>query len=132
MIGNIGDVVFEVSVDAIRTFQSFDRSGKAKFARHDVIGRKPLLQYTGSDLQSISVTIQLRAENGVNPSEELTTLRDMKDAADFHPTFIGDEYMGNYVIEDIKETYSRVDNKGVLLAADVSLSLLEHVGWGNE
>lgn len=125
-IATFGPVVFEVSSSRVRTFKTLKRHGKAVFARHDVIGGKPLLQFTGLDLEEISFTIRLDVSFGLNPVREINALRAMRDAGKEHPLLVGGENFGSFVLEGFDEDWQKTDQKGRLLVAEVSLSLVEY------
>ena len=79
MIGYLGDVVFEVSQQQVKTFGDLRRNASARLASHDLISRKPLLEFTGPALESLSFSMTLSSFLGIEPIEEVQTLRGMRD-----------------------------------------------------
>jgi len=126
MLGSFGDVTFEVSSDRIRTWNDLQRSGKARWAAHELVQEKPVLQYVGPDLEEISFTVRLDAGLGLAPASELDALRKIRDEAEPQPLTIGGQPYGKFVLESLSESQSRFDNKGNLFLAVVSLSLKEY------
>ncbi|NLT94874.1 MAG: phage tail protein [Clostridia bacterium] len=129
MIGSFGPVVFETSTKRIRTFDDFKRSGSARWATHELMGRKPLREFLGPGLEQISFTIRLDVSLGVNPAHELTVLRLMRDQGMAFPLILEGRPLivgSSWVIESMNETWLRVDNRGRLLAVEVELTLSEY------
>lgn len=127
MIGSFGKLTFEVSADKVKTFSGLSREHKATFASHEIINGAPLLQHTGRELQSVSFSMTFRADLGVNPQEELDSLKKMITEAEPQKLFIGDVLMGQFVIENISETYNNIDRAGKIYAASVSITLKEYI-----
>ena len=46
-IGSLGNVVFEVSSEKVKTLRDMQRQGSARFATHEIIGKKPLREFLG-------------------------------------------------------------------------------------
>ena len=129
MIGYLGDVVFEVSADKVRTFDDLKRSGSARFASHDLIGRKPLLEFGGPGLDTISFTVTLASWLGVKPEEEVETLRNMRDegmAVDF---VLNGKPQGEglWAVESVSEESKYITQDGVENFIKCSLTLKEYV-----
>lgn len=128
MIGSLGDVVFEVSTDKVRTFDDFSRSGSARWATHDIIGQKPLTEFSGPGQEEISFSMHLSAGLGINPSVELQKLRTMRDTGKVVPLIIGTAPISSsyWGIENLDEKHSTYDNKGRLIVAQVDVKLREY------
>ena len=133
MIGSFGDVVFEVSTELIRTFRDFQIQRSAKYSEHAIHGRKGLLEFTGLSPASASLNMRLDAALGVNPKEELNTLRDILTKHEAVPLILDGEPQGDnlWVLEGIDETYEIIDNHGTAIAVEVSLKLKEYIEVGS-
>jgi hypothetical protein len=57
LIGNWGDFTFYVSADQIKTFDSLKWDSAAKYSTHERHLREPLLEYTGTDVETITFTM---------------------------------------------------------------------------
>lgn len=44
-IGTFGNVVFETSNDLVRTFKDMTRDTNVRLASHDIIGKKPVIEW---------------------------------------------------------------------------------------
>lgn len=125
MIGSLGNAVFQVSTDRVFTFRNLARSGTVRLEEHNVIGRKPVLEYIGPGLDQISFSVRLDRFLGVDPEKELERIREAKDAAQELPLIVGGKYLGRWIIAQADESHARHDGSGRLLVADVALTLRE-------
>ena len=125
MIGTLGDAVFQASTDKVYTFQGLGRSAPGRYQQHDVVGQKPVLEFIGPGLEQISFDMRFDVGLGINPIAEIDKLRAARDAATIMPLTIGGSFLGDWIIEDVKDSWDRVDNRGTLLVASVSVSLKE-------
>ena len=128
MIASFGKITFKVTEKEIKIFNDFSISRKARYAAHERINNKPLLQFMGLDADSISFNIQLVQGLTGNVSDDLKKLQDMFKKGEANPLFLGSKKLGSFVIESISEAYSMMDNFGNLEIVNVSLSLREYIG----
>lgn len=125
MIGTLGDIVFETSAEKLLTFDGLMRTGEARLEEHAVIGRKPVIEYVGPALDKVSFNMRLDVMHGVNPRDEIKRLRDALGAGLVLPLTIGGEFYGDFSIASLNEDNRRIDNRGNVLVAEVSISLTE-------
>ncbi len=93
---------------------------------HEVYGNKPLREFIGPGLDSISMTVRLDLAQGVVPRDELRQMRDQRDKGNVLQFTVGGELVGEYTIADLNEEWRRVDANGVLTVAVVTLKLEEY------
>ncbi len=127
-IGSLGGIVFSVSTNYVKTFDDMKRSGSAKYASHNRHLKDTLLEFTGNDPDKITFSIMLSVFLGVDPQSEISALRAAKQAGRIMRLVIGRKSYGNWVINSLSEDYDRVDNKGNVLIAKVSVSLTAYAG----
>ena len=127
MIGTLGTITFKVSEDTIRTFTNLSRTGSARFQQHDVIGKKPVLEFIGPDLDAVTLPVRLDVKYGLNPQNEINAMREAMNAGEGLSFLIGGKFLGDFVIESVADTWETTDNRGNLLKATVLLSLKESV-----
>ncbi len=129
MIGSLGEVVFEVSESAIRTFDEYKRSGTGRWTAHEVIGQKPVLEFLGPDLEQISFTIRLDVALGLNPGQELAALRALRDGGRAVTLMLAGYPVttNQWVVESLNESVTAMDNRGNILTASVEVALKEYV-----
>ncbi|MCM1059674.1 MAG: phage tail protein [Eubacterium sp.] len=127
-IGSLGGVVFSVSTNYVKTFDGLKRSGSAKFASHNRHLKDTLLEFTGNDPDKITFSIALSAFLGVDPQSEISALYAAKRAGRIMHLVIGRKSYGNWVINSLSEDYDKIDNKGNVLTANVSVTLTAYAG----
>ena len=129
MIGSLGEVVFEVSIERVRTFRDLQVQRSAKYSEHAIHGRKGLLEFTGLSPASMSLSIRLDAGLGINPKEELNTLHDILNNHQAVPFILDGEPQGDglWVLEGLDENHEIIDKHGTSIAVEVSLKLKEYI-----
>lgn len=127
-VGTLGDIVFEVSREKVRTFDDLRRRGSGRWAVHDVVGKKPVKEFIGPGLEKIRFSIQLSVALGINPLDEINKLRDLRDKGEPQDLVIGGAPVGEnlWVIEEISEDWKKLDNRGNILFAEVDIELEEY------
>lgn len=126
-IGMFGRVPFYCSSDAIRTFKDLSRTHKMRFAKHDVIGKKPVLEKIGEDLRTVSFSMRL--DSGLLQNKPVANvIRDYTNLlkqGKSQTLIIGGEIMGDYVIESIEENRKFFTGAGICIGAELTFSLME-------
>ncbi len=127
-VGSMGDIPFVVTYGKIRTFSDYGRSGSGRWAKHDLIGRKPVMEFLGPDVEKISMKIQLRTDHGINPESELGRLRKMRDTGAVFPFILGGAPVSDnyWLLEDIGENVSYWRAGGKILSVSVDITLTEY------
>ena len=127
MIGYFGTTVFTSSSGKVLTYTGLNKSAGARFTEHALIGRKPLLEFTGPSLAEVTYNIRLDASHGITPEDEIEKLTIVRDNGIAQALFFGDKYQGNFVITNLSES-RRVTNPriGTLTLADIALTVKEY------
>lgn len=127
-VGSMGDIPFVVTYGKIRTFSDYGRSGSGRWAKHDLIGRKPVMEFLGPDVEKVSMKIQLRTDHGINPESELGRLRKMRDTGAVFPFILGGAPVSDnyWLLEDIGENVSCWRAGGKILSVSVDITLTEY------
>lgn len=127
-IGSFGNIVFEVSSDKKRTFDELNRSGSARIALHNRQGLKELPEFLGPGAETISFSMRISAYDGINPKEELETLRAYRDTGTAVLFVLNGEPVGDgyWLIESISEEHPVIDNKGRTVVATCSVTIREY------
>ena len=127
-VGSMGDIPFVVKYGKIRTFSDYGRSGSGRWAKHDLIGRKPVMEFLGPDVEKVSMKIQLRTDHGINPESELGRLRKMRDTGAVFPFILGGAPVSDnyWLLEDIGENVSYWRAGGKILSVSVDITLTEY------
>lgn len=127
-VGSMGDIPLVVTYGKIRTFSDYGRSGSGRWAKHDLIGRKPVMEFLGPDVEKVSMKIQLRTDHGINPESELGRLRKMRDTGAVFPFILGGAPVSDnyWLLEDIGENVSYWRAGGKILSVSVDITLTEY------
>jgi phage protein U len=125
VIGMYGTIPFLCSEGRVLTFKSFTREHAAKWAKHEVLGGRPALEYVGESLPEASLDIRLDSGLGVIPTVAITLLRVMVKDPSARALIIGGEYLGRYVLESFSESRKFFNGAGACTVADVSIKLTE-------
>lgn len=122
-------VIFEVSDDKIHTFEEFTRDSNIRTAKHDIHLQKPKTEFLGPELDNVSFIINLKAQFGVNPRDEMDKLLILQRAGIPVVLTIGNKNIGmnKWTIVSLSQAWETVDNEGRLLEAQLSLTLEEYM-----
>lgn len=128
-IGNFGRLItFETNDARIISPQNIKREVSGRWASHPRIGKKPLRQFLGPDIEKVTFTIKLDARHGVQPRAMIEKIE--KHARDGTPEIlvIGGKKVGSsrMTINSISETWGEVWNQGELVRASLDITLEEY------
>ena len=129
VIGCLGDIPFTVSEDVVRTVSSFKWGGSARFAVHQRPGTDALTEFLGVDPDTFSLPIELSAELGVDPNEEIARLFAYEREGRPLPLVLGEKAYGKYrwCIQSHETESETFDRYGNLYSARVTVELLEYL-----
>lgn len=129
MVGCLGDIVFTVSDQVIKTINNMTWSGSARYATHQRHGTNALTEFVGLDPDQITFDITLSAYLGVNPIAEIVKLWDYERNGIAVPLIIGNKGYGKYrwSIINHKAKMQTFDGRGNVTSATVSVSLQEYL-----
>ncbi len=125
VIGVLGVLPFICSEGFVLTFNGLSRDLSTRWAQHDVIGSKPVLEWIGDDLASVNLSIRFDMSLGAPPMAGLFTLKTMMESREAHMLVIGGEFLGRFVIESISEERKFHTGAGICVVAEASITLKE-------
>ncbi len=126
-IGTLGDIVFTVSQNTVKTFKDLQIESKVEYAKHKRHLEKPLLEFQNQDTDTASFSIYLSAFLGVNPATEIKKIDEYMNKGKILPLIIGGEKYGTkWVIKSHSKGFKRFDGRGNLLIAESKISLEEY------
>lgn len=130
VIGTWGDITFAVSRNQIKTFDGLKWDSGAKYSTHDRHLKEPLLEFTGTDVESMTFTMFFSAFLGVNPIAEVSKLLKAMRRGEVHRLVIEPKAYGTnkWVITKLSNSLPRYDNRGNLLVAKVSVTMKSYSG----
>lgn len=125
IIGSWGDVIFSVSRKQIKTFDGMKWDAGAKYATHERHLKEPLLEFTGTEVETFSFTMYFSAFLGVNPIKEVAKLLQAMRRGEVHGLVIGTKGYGTnkWVITKLSNALKQYDSKGNLLVASVNVTM---------
>lgn len=129
MIGFLGGIRFRVSEDQVLTFRNLKQEISATWNTTNRIGLKPMMEYGGPDLQTVSLEIILDAGLGVKPRILMNALERMTELGISGYLIIGRRRVGQnkWVITKCSQAYDTVLHGGEVYKGTVSLTLQEYV-----
>ncbi len=130
VIGTWGDITFAVSRNQIKTFDGLKWDSGAKYSTHDRHLKEPLLEFTGTDVESMTFTMFFSAFLGVNPIADVSKLLIAMRRGEVHRLVIVPKAYGTnkWVITKLSNSLKRYDNRGNLLVAKVSVTMKSYSG----
>lgn len=129
IVGYLGEIPFVASRDYLVTFDDYRRAGDGRWAKHDIVNSKPVLEFLGPDLEEITFKISLRRDHGVEPEVLLKKLREMRDTGKAVPLVLGSKVIGEAIqTKIIKAPYA--NNVGLWVLTRISESV-KHWAGGN-
>lgn len=130
VIGTWGDITFAVSRNQIKTFDGLKWDSGARYSTHDRHLKEPLLEFTGTDVESMTFTMFFSAFLGVNPIAEVSKMLKAMRRGEVHRLVIGPKAYGTnkWVITKLSNSLNRYDNRGNLLVAKVSVTMKSYSG----
>lgn len=128
VIGALGSLPFVCAYGKVLTFHDLSVERGTKWAQHEVIGQKPVLEWTGEELIKISLSIRFDSSLGVPPLVGLTHLKKMMENHKYKSLVIGGEYLGRFVIESISEERKFHTGVGICTLATAQINLIEYAG----
>ena len=120
-------MVFTSSSNLVRTFSDLRQRNGARYAEHEVIGKKPKLEFVGPGLEEISFKVQLMRELGVDPDKELKVLQEMRDKGEAALLIFGETKIGKFGITELSSEEGPRSNTGAATWIDVELSIKEYI-----
>lgn len=128
-IGNFGKLItFETNDKRILSPLNIKHEVSGRWASHSRIGKKPLRQFLGPDVEKTTFTIKLDARHGVRPRKTLDAIEKHVRNGIPESLVIGGKKVGGnrMTINSISETWDEVWNGGELIRASADLTLEEY------
>lgn len=128
-IGNFGThIIFQVSDKQMLTFSNFKRTVSGKWTTHNSIKKKPFSEFTGPDLDKVTLRIQLSATHGIKPRETLEAIEKCVRKGYVEKLVVGGKKVGKnkFKITTMSETWDAVLDGGELYSATLDLTFEEY------
>lgn len=130
IIGSLGDTVFSVSQNQVKTFDDMSWESSAKYSSHDRHLKDPLLEFTGLGADTISFSMYFSVFLGVDPLGEIVKLLKAEREGKVMSLIIGPKKYGTgkWVITGTSKKLIKFDSTGRLLIASVDIKLTAYAG----
>lgn len=128
-LGSFGEIVFEVSLEKIRTFSDFKRSSSSRWNAHERFGQKPRSEFLGPNLDEISFVMRFDVSHGMDPKKEMDRLLEWCRSGRAETLIIGGIPIGmdKWVIKSVTQNWKVVDGSGRLLIGEADVTLEEYM-----
>lgn len=124
VFATLGDVLISPKLSP----SGFDVQQGAAFAEHALFSRAPRLQYTGRELDTLSLTFDLHF-SFCTPVEERKKLETMLREHQAHPLIFGDgSWWGYFVLERLSTTLEQCGSTGTPWLISMQAELKEYTG----
>lgn len=129
-VGNWGETIwFEVSSKKQLTFRNFTKTHSARWKDHEIIGHKPLSEFAGPDLVSVTMSCVFSAAMKVNPRKTMLKLEKALAKGKVDYLYVKDRKVGSNKMKlvSMSEAYDVVLINGAIAKATVDLTFSEYV-----
>lgn len=127
LIGALGDITFQVSRRAIKTFDNMKWDSGTSYSTHQIHLQPPKLEYVGIEADTISFTMNFNIFYGINPVKEINALERARLQGKVMRLVIGNKIYGKkWVITKTSKDLEKFDNKGNLLSTKINISLMAY------
>lgn len=129
-VGCLGSrIIFETSDQRILTFTGFTQKISGRWSKHSIIGGKPLSEFNGPELRSVSFKVDLNALHGVPPRTTAEAIEEAVEKGLVYPLIIGSRRVGNYrwKISSMSENWDVIYSRGEVAKISLSITLEEYV-----
>ena len=123
-----GDITFKVNSDQMFSFRKMKRSYSARWASHDIIGKRPKMEFQGPGMDEITIEVILDAELGVKPRAAMKKFRSAAKKGAVAYFYVGGKKVAKYkfYIKSGTEDWDEIWNKGELVRATANLTFGEY------
>lgn len=129
-IGCFATTVFEVSNIRVFTYDNYQRTSRARYAKHELINYPPVTEWLGRDLDEISFDMKFSVRLGVLPAAETEKIRAFcrEGVADY--LIFGCAVIGQclWTITELTERTKTWDHSGNMLSSTIEVKMQEYVG----
>lgn len=128
-IAQFGKKQFTVGRNKIYTFKGFSYSTKLATEKQEASGKKPSTNIKGAELISISMTLPLQSNLGVDVRLEMESWEQIQNAAVPELFMLGNKTLSinKFLLTDMSVSNITVDGKGKILSAEIKLSFTEYL-----
>ncbi len=125
MFGAYGHIAFEVF--GVNPKSIKERLGRRK-VKHNVINTYPIIEDTGETARTLEMVINIAQPFSDTPNDDFQELVDLMNQTESETLVIGQEILGNFVIESIeKEAEYKQNGEVVKITANIKFLEVKNV-----
>mgnify|MGYP002626203178 CR=1 FL=1 len=123
-----GGIAFSVNSNKALTFSNMKRSYSARWESHDIIGKRPKMEFKGADMDEITITVILDARLGIKPRATMKKFREAAKKGKVSHFYVGGRKVAKYkfYIASGEENWKEIWNKGELISATADITFKEY------
>jgi len=120
-------IVFEVNDRRIMAPQDVKREISGRWKTHEIVSKRPKMEFLGPDLAETKMKIVLSAEHGAKPRKTLESIEKAVNEGTTDWLVIGGKILGSQkvAITSCSEAWDTIYNQGELVKATVEITLKE-------
>ena len=123
-----GGIRFSVNSRKAFSFSDMERSYSARWEKHDIIGKRPKMEFMGADMDEIKITVILDAQLGVKPRSAMKMFREAAKKGKAAYFYVGGRKVAvnKFCIESGTEHWDEIWSKGELIRATADIVFKEY------
>ena len=123
-----GDITFSVNGKKALTFSGMERSYSAKWEAHDIIGKRPKMEFMGADMDEVKIKVILDAQLGIKPRATMKKFREAAKKGKVAFLYVGGKKVAvhKFCITSGTEHWNEIWNKGELVKATADITFKEY------
>jgi phage protein U len=130
IVGLYGKIVFGIAAGQGFLIEELKESSRAKFVEHKILNSKPITEFVGLENDNVSLSMNFIAGYTTPPIVAIPLLQGLLRQATSHPLLVGGRVIGSlssqFALTEVTCTYKYLTGAGVLMAADIDVSLKEY------
>jgi len=125
VVAVLGNITFQVSEKYALALYEFKRTHTYKYAEHEMAKGKARLQRLGKQLDTVTLSGKFVYPFCI-PAKEMKRLLEEAERQEALPLVVGEQLIGEFVIEKIEETWIETDSQGHPRVIEFTLELKEY------
>jgi len=129
LIGQWGNsIAFSVNSNKQLTFRDMKRTSSGRWASHNILGKRPKMEFLGPDSDSVTMEVVLDAEMGVRPRATMKLFRVACKQGEVNYLYIGGKKVckNKMAISNVSESWDEIWSQGELKRAVLSVTFTEY------
>ena len=122
------DIKFSVNSEKQLSLRDMKRTSSARWASHNIIGKRPKMEFLGPDMDEVTLEVVLSAEMGVRPRSEMAKFRSACKKGEAHYLYINGKKVckNKMAIKAVSESWDEIWSQGELVRAVVAVTFSEY------